>query len=48
MRAVDTLVAADLREVADEPVMYLRFEVDDKVDVTSPASPPMSPRCWPQ
>ena len=41
------LVAADLREVADEPVMYLRFEVDDrerqharhKVDVTFSGPP---------
>ena len=24
------IVAADLRQVADEPVMYLRFEVDDR------------------
>ncbi len=41
------LVAADLREVAGEPVMYLRFEVDDrerqharhKVDVTFSGPP---------
>ena len=41
------LVAADLHQVADEPVMYLRFEVDDrerqyarhKVDVTFSGPP---------
>jgi len=41
------VVVADLRQVADEPVMYLRFEVDDrerqyarhKVDVTFSGPP---------
>jgi len=41
------VVAADLHQVADEPVMYLRFEVDDrerqharhKVDVTFSGPP---------
>ncbi len=41
------VVVADVREVADEPVMYLRFEVDDrerqyarhKVDVTFSGPP---------